>query len=181
MDLRTLTQPHPRSPVDHIFQTESQPSVSLTVHVFCFSSKLLWSYYQNTNFWGGRKITKSCALVPMFGRADMILSLTGVSHTPCPISICLIHSVSIPSLPPLLQGPALNLFPPSQKITMLTSQGPYRTQVVLCPRFPILTTSICIHPIIRLTPFNQLSVCFPAAICLSPWKACSISPLSRLF
>lgn len=174
LDLMTLTQPYPGSPVSHIFQTESQPSVSLTVHIFSFSSKLLWSYYQNMKLLRGGIITKSCALVPTYSCADMISSLTWVSHTPCLISISLSHSASIPSLSLRLQGLALNLFPPSQKITMFTSQRPYRTHVAICPQFPILITiSICVHPVLALHlstnflfPSQMPSVCLLTSLAL---------------
>lgn len=36
-------------------KTESQPSVSLTVHIFCLSSKLPWSYCQNTQHFGWKQ------------------------------------------------------------------------------------------------------------------------------
>lgn len=143
LDLMTLISTLPLSPLDikHMLQTESQPSLCL--HLLLLLTKHFF-----------RKITtKLCSLVLIDSHAVMISGLHWVFHTTCPEPVSLCHSPSTPSLHPPIQGLALNLFLPSQEMTMSLSQALSRSNGTICPQcsVPFTKTLICTHSITCLT------------------------------
>lgn len=95
LDLVTLTQPHLCSPVSHIFE-DRIPTLSLSncSHFLLLLKASLVLLPKYTTCWV-EIITMSCAFVPLYSHAVMILSLTWVSHLTRPISVSLFHSLNI--------------------------------------------------------------------------------------